>query len=489
MATITEITDQGNDTLTATQLPFGDEFLGGVGFPDGANTDTGDWFSFSGDAVVSFDLTNLTDDIDLELYSWDGVTLTKVAESYHGYGENEHISFNTDSTLDYFLAVVPYQSAASSYTLTSVFDPVATSVYGDGPENVLGGNGRDEMFMNGGSDVAYGRGGSDTLWGGNGRDFLYGEADADLLSGDAGNDRLNGGSQNDTLYGGIGDDSLIGGTNDDALSGEDGDDTLDGGSGLDTLFGGYGDDTMRGGTGNDYMDGDFGTDVLYGDDGDDHLIINDGDDSAYGGNGADRIDVFNVAGWVNGEAGNDILVGDALGDTLRGGKGDDVIYGGDGDNSLQGDLGDDFLQAGTGNDLLIAGVGHDTLVGGRGTDTVQLGITDLAEDVIIFMGEVVHDDLTGTDAYAIDLQGDSVFGFEAGFDIIDLYYIDANLTRLADQRFIFNGTSGARANALWYSAVGGDTVVSLDITGDAVADGSFTLMGFTGVLTRGDFVL
>ncbi|MBN9623561.1 MAG: hypothetical protein J0H06_11520, partial [Actinobacteria bacterium] len=118
---------------------------------------------------------------------------------------------------------------------------------------------------------------------------------------------------------------------------------------------------------------------------------------------ADHIVVPPTVTYVDGGAGDDVIVGSlttaasgpvtsATGScetgchlevgsqTFEGGPGDDIIYGdrgndilrgNEGDDRLYGGIGDDRLEGGTGNDWLSGGFGADTIDGGEGSDYVR----------------------------------------------------------------------------------------------------------------------
>lgn len=77
--------------------------------------------------------------------------------------------------------------------------------------------------------------------------------------------------------------------------------------------------------------------------------------------GDDRIDASALSGirlFVQGGAGDDLILGSAFGDTLSGDGGDDVIL---------ADGGNDSAFGGPGDDVLDGGAGFDTLTGGQAT--------------------------------------------------------------------------------------------------------------------------
>ncbi len=108
--------------------------------------------------------------------------------------------------------------------------------------------------------------------------LLFGDGANDVTGGN-GDDVFDGGAGNDTLKGGAGDDELLGGIGDDNLAGGSGDDIVDGGEGNDAISGGSGDDQLKGGAGND---------VITGGSGDDDITGGAGDDVVTGGSGSDN---------------------------------------------------------------------------------------------------------------------------------------------------------------------------------------------------------
>jgi Ca2+-binding RTX toxin-like protein len=117
---------------------------------------------------------------------------------------------------------------------------------------------------------------------------------------------------------------------------------------------------------------------------------------------ADHIVVPPSVTYVNGGAGNDVIVegpasaavapsvtcpagrcgvgsqtfeGGEGNDTVYGERGNDILRGNGGDDRLYGGIGDDQLLGGPGNDLLDGGFGADSIDGGEGSDFVRGGGT------------------------------------------------------------------------------------------------------------------
>lgn len=231
----------------------------------------------------------------------------------------------------------------------------------------LGSDGDDVLNAGALGDILDGFAGNDTLTGG--------DAD-DLLLGRAGNDTLDGGEGNDTLYGGDGNDSLIGGAGDNTLFAGDGDDTLEiiNVADLDRIFAGSGRDRLIIHNVNDLTLNLADYDL-------EEVVAGSGDDYLYS---SEDIDLY-----IDGGAGNDVLLGGDGNDTLIGGSGKDRIEGGAGDDLIEVGLGDNMadIDGGSGNDTLTVADGIDitidmtgsnieNVVGGSGSETV----TDLAAD-------------------------------------------------------------------------------------------------------------
>ncbi|NSY46597.1 hypothetical protein [Agrobacterium tumefaciens] len=169
----------------------------------------------------------------------------------------------------------------------------------------------------------------------------------DYLIGGNGNDIIDGrAGESDILHGGAGDDTIY---FDAASYGKSGGTSLpqaiDGGSGYDT-----GIVTSTGDVNISLATGNF-----------EALISNSGNDTITGNP--------NAAGYIDGGAGNDIIIGGLLDDILLGGTGNDTIYAGQGNDFLIGGAGNDFLSGQDGNDVLNGSDGNDVLNGGAGSDT------------------------------------------------------------------------------------------------------------------------
>ena len=224
--------------------------------------------------------------------------------------------------------------------------------------NITGGAGDDSITTLAGNDVVDAGAGNDVVHTGGGDDYLYAEGN-DTLDGGAGNDTLmfdpNGagvtvdlslaaaqdtGQGTDTLtgienvYGTMNDDVLTGNSADNVIRAQYGNDILAGGAGNDTLDGGQGLDvaSYASATQGVTVDAAIATAQNTGQ-GSDTLIDIEG---LIGSNYADHL----TAGWngyLDGGAGNDILIGLAGNDVLDGGAGVDKLYGGTGNDTYHVD--------------------------------------------------------------------------------------------------------------------------------------------------------
>lgn len=276
---------------------------------------------WDGDGVDTYDLSNYTTNLRLDLRPGESSTFSSTQLAYLGGGPN------------------------GGYARGNVFN--AFQFNGDSRsliENANGGTGNDSITGNNADNVLNGNGGNDSI---------------DGLSG---NDTLNGNSGNDTLLGGLGIDTVNGGDGDDWIEGGFSTDTVDGGNGNDTFYvreGEFGDNT-DGGTGTDVLDvSNFTTRGAIV-----NLGANTYDFSPTFGGPYSIINVENVRGTQLA----DTIAGNALANVLVGNSGDDSISGGAGNDTLDGGNGNDTLQGGDGDDTMTAGSGVDLVYGNSGND-------------------------------------------------------------------------------------------------------------------------
>ena len=120
---------------------------------------------------------------------------------------------------------------------------------------------------------------------------------------------------------------------------------------------------------------------------------------------------------------------------------------------LFGGAGDDRLDGGLGSDLLIGGVGADRFI--------------------------FRDTANGSDGV------DTILDFSSDEDIIDLRYLDADITADGNQAFTFVGTdafSGTAGEMRFEVAANGLTLMG-DTNGDGVADFQLVMEGLDNLQT------
>jgi len=201
---------------------------------------------------------------------------------------------------------------------------------------------------------------------------------------------------------------------------------------------------------------------------------NDGDVTlkiAVGTDGGERLTATrSIGGLILGEGGDDTLIGNHThGDALLGGTGNDVLNGSGGDDELYGESGDDRLVGGEGSDMLDGGAGADRLIGGAGADK--------------FVFAMAGDSAAGARDTIVDFS-------QADGDRIDLSPLDAQPSAEGNNSFAFIGASAFSGTEGEVRAEirNGNTFVSADLDGDAVADVAVRLLGVHN-LTAADFVL
>ena len=231
-----------------------------------------------------------------------------------------------------------------------------------------------------------------------------------------------------------------GGGNDDIVGSRAGD-FIDGGAGNDTIRAGAGDDFIQSSTGNDLIYGGDGNDNIRWGRGDFHEVI--GNDTIYGGAGQDLINVWVKDGYLTNGKGVavDILKINADGamkltaETDIGGahstlkaQGFELGWTHQGMDTVDGSNAQVLGTAGMwwntrwGNDVLIGTSGDDTLDGGSGRDTITGGA---GNDIISASGDVWDERWTGdgerdTLIFRAGHGHDTVIGFDAGLDVLDL---------------------------------------------------------------------
>ena len=139
----------------------------------------------------------------------------------------------------------------------------------------------------------------------------------------------------------------------------------------------------------------------------------------------------------------DIVIDDATtggGEDIFGTFGHDNLWGTDASERIYGLIGKDDIQAGAGDDIISGGSGSDFMWGDAGADT--------------FIYSFGRESVWKTNKF------DVIKDFsEAEGDLIDLFMVDANLTRFGNQTFVFEGSGDgfARRGQLDYMIDGGYT--------------------------------
>ena len=113
--------------------------------------------------------------------------------------------------------------------------------------------------------------------------------------------------------------------------------------------------------------------------------------------------------WVNGGAGDDLLIGGAGEDQLRGFNDADVLLGLAGSDRLLGGGGNDQIFGGLHDDVIFGGSGRDVIDGGLGDDVATGG---LGRDLFIFDIEENYDPFSIDEAGEMDVVQDFAVGLD-----------------------------------------------------------------------------
>ena len=324
--------------------------------------------------------------------------------------------------------------------------------YGGG-DTLLGGGGADQLlgddevgdivdfnrkhpeYLAGlpGADIIDGGLDGDTIFGGDGADTLLGdfggESMNDDFSGLRGDDNVNVTGGSDTIHGGNGADVIVGQRGADQLYGDAGDDVIWGdgyGGSHDSDLGVGNSDFIEGGSGANFLWGGADRDFLYafsqeigveapGDTLRDFAAVLTAQSftpesglpvySASAGTWSRALlgstTAYAFASWLEGGAGDDLLVGtkgaDRIGggfeaDEIKGGTGADLLAGGPGsdwivslggNSRIFGGHGDDVIEGGPGDNWIEGGPGDDEIYAGLGRDVVWGGTTAAGYDAFI----------------------------------------------------------------------------------------------------------
>lgn len=364
--------------------------------------------------------------------------------------------------------------------------------------------------------------------------FVYGDGSQNLRGGDEDN-IIMGTAANEWLRGKKGDDRLFGGDGNDRVNGGRGDDTLDGGDGDDRLTGGRGDDVFA--FSGDRFGNDLIVDYATGDrihlldvETDDvfarfvregnevflrislhsqpeataHIRVDVAADMDVAIYGADGTQVTIHPGLrLEGTSGDDYIAGTGENDVVYAGAGNDVIEGGAGDNSLYGEAGGDVLIGGDALDIIDGGAGDDHIFGG-GVDIFIFTGQDFGHDRIYDYGAgdliLLSDfDVGGVSArfqmengqlqFAITANGEAQLSASVTLENVTQsdfvtvlageaapVFADTALHHFADEDTLFSGTSGGDVFHIQTDAThvvtGFDT--TLDTIGLDVSDATLT---------------
>ena len=393
----------------------------GVGGSDVINTGSGDDIAIGGDGQD-------------ELHVSDGNNIV--------FGDHGHITFDAANPPNPTLIETLEPTYGDVDTITSgvgndlVLGGAAGDDInaGDGDNVVIGDHGfitllngalteiRSTDFGEGGDDVVQVGDGNDVLVGGFGQDELHAGDDDNIVLGDHGDILFTAGVLNyittlapeigdaDTVTTGDGQDVIFGGAGPDSFTSLDGHDILAGDHGFlatgDT--GGLADITVVSTSDptlgdSDVIDSGDGNDLVFGGTLGDQIFVGTGNDMAFGDHGRvfgdvdlsrlpmdfenhpfdfESIDILtsDLGGpeFIDGGAGNDILLGQQDADTVIGGSGDDDIFGGH--NQAGGHDTGDRLDGQAGVDVIIGDNGS-ILRNGR----------SLSPRIRILSGETIYD--------------------------------------------------------------------------------------------------
>ena len=117
--------------------------------------------------------------------------------------------------------------------------------------------------------------------------------------------------------------------------------------------------------------------------------------------------------------------------SVTGGAGADTITGGFVSDTISGGAGADSIVGGSGADSLTGGEGQDTINGGAGLDTVVFTETTSVADTYYWSGATANSNI------------DTIIGFTAGTDILDITALAAFLNTTTEAVGTFTSPNGA----------------------------------------------
>lgn len=221
---------------------------------------------------------------------------------------------------------------------------------------LTGTSGNDTLTGTSGNDVIIGLDGVDTISAGSGDDFVMPGSGQNFSDGGAGTDTISFADLSAGLTANLGTGAISGAgatgtaSNFENIIGSQYDDQITGTSGANVIQGGGGNDAIRGNGGNDTIDGGLGTDILYFDILQSDMTANLQTQTL--GGAAAGTTIVNVEGVISGN-GNDSLTGfTSAASYLQGGAGNDILIGGTGADTEKGDAGHDIIYGTLGADWL-----------------------------------------------------------------------------------------------------------------------------------------
>ena len=285
----------------------------------------------------------------------------------------------------------------------------------------------------------------------------------------------------------VADQTLTGTANADTLNGGAGNDTLNGLGGNDTLNGLAGNDTLDGGTGNDTMKGGLGDDTYIVDSTSDVVTenLNEGTDlvkSSVTLNLAPNVENLTLTGSTainaTGNALANVLTGNAGANVLDGGAGVDTLVGGAGNDTYVVDNATDVVTEKTneGTDLVQASVGY----------TLSANVENLTltgTNAINGTGNTLANTIAGN-------AGNNVLDGGAGADTMvggagnDTYYVDYATDATTEAASA--GTDLVMASLNWTLAT---NLENLTLTGSANINGTGNTVANVLTGNAGDNVL
>ncbi len=420
--------------------------------------------------------------------------------------------------------------ASLSYTLAaglSVELMTTTDHIGTAAINLTGNEFANTIFGNDGANILDGGTGADTLVGRSGDDIYYVDNAGDQVfeAAGQGNDRvfasgsyvLTAGAEVELMstdfHAGTAAINLTGNELANIILGNDGDNILDGGAGADALV------------------GRAGNDWYFIDNAGDQVVEN-------GGEGTDRVFAsvsFTLGAGVEVElmstdfhAGTAAinLTGNELANFILGNDGDNILNGGAGADTLVGRLGNDwffidnagdqvFEAAGEGNDRVFAGVSYTLTAGAdvevmstdfnAGTAAIDLTGNELANTIYGNDGANILDGKGGSDtligragndlfAFTTTLGGgnvDTILDFVAGSDKLQLdhaVFTGLGLGGLGPNAFVVGTQAGDGDDRIIYNQATGQLFFDADGNGAGAAVQFATLLG-NPVISASDFVV